>query len=300
MPYTPEQIDQILNAVNAGGTPQSASRGSVTVLGMEPTPEVYPYDAYQQQYNDNQKRRSAGEQYIAQQMLANPKFAEPISKALKGILDADVQKMSAFEETEPAKSIFSALPDIRRNDRMISNIKNELTAAEKIKDKTDKVDRLQTIIPKLLQSAASGGSDAMQMGEFLLGAPELQNYTRWTTANRMDTGFGSLIKYLNDPSIKDKFDVNPDSYLRKAKGIYNSIAKSRNSIINGFEMQSSPEWVAKNTGLKKLDLFKSDIEAELGGATPAPTVAPSVAPAKPESKRVRYEMRGGTLMRIQD
>lgn len=300
MPYTPEQIDQILNAVNAGGTPQPASRGTVTVLGMEPTPEVYPYDAYQQQYNDNQKRRSAGEQYIAQQMLANPKFAEPISKALKGILDADVQKMPAFEETEPAKSIFSALPDIRRNDRMISNIKNELTAAEKIQDKVDKVDRLQTIVPKLLQSAASGGSDAMQMGEFLLGAPEMQNYSRWTTANRMEIGLSSLVKYLNDPSIKDRFDVNPDSYLSKAKDIYNSIASSRNTILKQFEAQSSPEWVASKTGLKPLELFKSDIEAELGGAAPSPTVAPSVAPAKSKSKRIRYEMRGGTLMRIQD
>jgi hypothetical protein len=300
MPYTPEQINQILNAVNAGGTPQPASRGTVTVLGMEPTPEVYPYDAYQQQYNDNQKRRSVGEQYIAQQMLAAPKFAEPISKALKGILDADVPKMQAFEETEPAKSIFSALPDIRRNDRMISNIRNELTAAEKIKDKVDKVDRLQTIVPKLLQSAASGGSDAMQMGEFLLGAPEMQNYSRWTTANRMEMGLSSLVKYLNDPSIKDRFDVNPDSYLSKAKDIYNSIASSRNTILKQFEAQSSPEWVASKTGLKPLELFKSDIEAELGGAAPAPTVAPSVAPAKSESKRIRYEMRGGTLMRIQD
>lgn len=300
MPYTPEQIDQILNAVNAGGTPQPASRGTVTVLGMEPTPEVYPYDAYQQQYNDNQKRRSIGEQYIAQQMLAAPKFAEPISKALKGILDADVPKMQAFEETEPAKSIFSALPDIRRNDRMISNIRNELTAAEKIKDKVDKVDRLQTIVPKLLQSAASGGSDAMQMGEFLLGAPEMQNYSRWTTANRMEIGLSSLVKYLNDPSIKDRFDVNPDSYLSKAKDIYNSIAGSRNTILKQFEAQSSPEWVASKTGLKPLELFKSDIEAELGGATPAPTVAPAVAPAKPESKRIRFEMRGGTLVPIQD
>lgn len=300
MPYTPEQINQILNAVNAGGTPQPASRGTVTVLGMEPTPEVYPYDAYQQQYNDNQKRRSVGEQYIAQQMLAAPKFAEPISKALKGILDADVPKMQAFEETEPAKSIFSALPDIRRNDRMISNIRNELTAAEKIKDKVDKIDRLQTIVPKLLQSAASGGSDAMQMGEFLLGAPEMQNYSRWATANRMEMGLSSLVKYLNDPSIKDRFDVNPDSYLSKAKDIYNSIASSRNTILKQFEAQSSPEWVASKTGLKPLELFKSDIEAELGGATPAPTVAPAVAPAKPESKRIRFEMRGGTLVPIQD
>ena len=294
MPYTPEQIDQILNAVNAGGTPQPASRGTGTVIGMEPTPEVYPYDAYQQQYNDNQKKRSAGEQYIAQQMLANLKFSEPIGSALKKVLDADVPKMSAFEETEPAKSIFSALPDIRRNDRMISNIKNELTAAEKIQDKVDKVDRLQTIVPKLLQSAASGGSDAMQMGEFLLGAPEIQNYSRWTTANRMDMGLSSLVKYLNDPSIKDRFDVNPDSYLSKAKDIYNSIAGSRNTILKQFESQSSPEWVASKTGLRPLELFKSDIESELGGAAPAPAVAPT----KPGNKRIRFEMKDGAMVPI--
>jgi len=86
----------------------------------------------------------------------------------------------------------------------------------------------------------------------------------------------------------------------KAKDIYNSIASSRNTILKQFEAQSSPEWVASKTGLKPLELFKSDIEAELGGAAPAPTVAPAVAPAKTESKRIRYEMRGGTLMRIQD
>lgn len=296
MPYTPEQLDQILTMVNAGGTPQPESRGTVTVLGMEPTPEMYPYDVYQQQYGDNQKRRSVGEQYIARQMLANPKFSEPINKALKGILDADVPKMSAFEETEPAKSIFSALPDIRRNDRMISNIKNELTAAEKIQDKVDKVDRLQTIVPKLLQSAASGGSDAMQMGEFLLGAPEMQNYSRWTTANRMEIGLSSLVKYLNDPSIKDRFDVNPDSYLSKAKDIYNSIAGSRNTILKQFESQSSPEWVASKTGLRPLELFKSDIESELGGAVPSPAIAPT----KLSNKRILFEMRGGALMPIQD
>jgi hypothetical protein len=298
MPYTPEQINQILGMVNAPAeAAQPSTRGTVTVLGMEPTPEMSAYDAYQEQYKNAQRKRSLGEQYIAQQILANPKYAESISKALKPVLDADVPKMPAFEETESAKSIISALPAIRRNDLMINNIKNELVAAEKIQDKTDKIDRLQTIIPKLLQSAASGGSDAMQMGEFLLGAPEMQNYTRWTTANRMDIGLNSLVKYLNDPSIKQTFDVNPDSYLSKAKGIYNSIASSRNSILDQFETQSSPKWVASNTGLKRLDLFKSDIEAELGQqAQPQATT-----PAKPGVRRIRFEMdKSGKLMPIQD
>jgi hypothetical protein len=112
----------------------------------------------------------------------------------------------------------------------------------------------------------------------------------------MDMGLSSLVKYLNDPSIKDRFDVNPDSYLSKAKDIYNSIAGSRNTILKQFESQSSPEWVASKTGLRPLELFKSDIESELGGAAPAPAVAPT----KPGNKRIRFEMRGGALMPIQD
>lgn len=298
MPYTPEQIDQILGLVNTPAeTAQPSSRGIVTVLGMEPTPELTAYDAYQQEYKATQNKRSVGAQYIAQQMLANPKYAEQINKALKGVMDVDVPEMPKFEETETAKSIISALPAIRRNDLLISNIKNELLAAEKIQDKVDKVDRLQTIIPKLLQSAASGGSDAMQMGEFLLGAPEMQNYSRWTTANRMDIGLSSLVKYLNDPSIKDRFDVNPESYLSKAKSIYNSLASTRNLILNEFESQSSPDWVARKTGLKRLDLFKSDLESELGQQAP---VQPAATPAT-GVKRIRFQADpSGRLIPIQD
>ena len=167
----------------------------------------------------------------------------------------------------------------------------------KIQDKVDKVDRLQTIIPKLLQSAASGGSDAMQMGEFLLGAPEMQNYSRWTTANRMDIGLSSLVKYLNDPSIKDRFDVNPESYLSKAKSIYNSLASTRNSILNEFESQSSPDWVARKTGLKRLNLFKSDLESEFGQQAPTkPTTTPVTG-----VKRIRFQADpSGRLIPIQD
>lgn len=310
---TPEELAAFNAQRNAVDTSYSGSGADfgpeqpiqAAPVAVQPAPPqqqeaapIYPEREHELRRQDIRAKIAKANQVAGLMIQQNPQYADAIQSSLKRNIEAfaDPELLKSFDEGFAASTIKAELPAVIRNDRMINNIRSELIAAEKIQDKTDKVDRLQTIIPKLLQSAASGGSDAMQMGEFLLGAPEIQNYTRWTTANRMDVGFGSLIKYLNDPSIKDKFDVNPDSYLNKAKGIYNSIAKSRNLIIDGFEMQSSPEWVAKKTGLKRLDLFKSDIESELGSAASTP----SVAPAKPESKRIRFEMRGGALMPIQD
>jgi hypothetical protein len=260
---------------------------------------LYPEREHELRRQDLRSKMLATNQLMTSLIQRNdPSQAETIRGIFKDRLEkmVDAEQLKSFDEGFAASTIKAELPAVVRNDRMINNIKSELLAAEKIQDKTDKIDRLQTIIPKLLQSAASGGSDAMQMGEFLLGAPEMQNYTRWATANRMDIGLSSLVKYINDPSIKDRFDVNPDSYLAKAKGIYNSIASSRNSILDQFEAQSSPEWLAKKTGLRRLDLFKSDIESELGAAMKPQ----SAAAEKPSNKRIRYEMKGGALMPIQD
>jgi hypothetical protein len=260
---------------------------------------MYPEREHELRRQELRAKMLATNQVMASLIQRNdPSHSETIRAIFKDRLEkmVDAEQLKSFDEGFAASTIKAELPAVVRNDRMINNIKSELLAAEKIQDKTDKIDRLQTIIPKLLQSAASGGSDAMQMGEFLLGAPEMQNYTRWATANRMDIGLSSLVKYINDPSIKDRFDVNPDSYLTKAKGIYNSIASSRNSILDQFETQSSPEWLAKKTGLKRLDLFKSDIESELGAAMKPQ----SAAAEKPSNKRILYKMKGGDLIPIQD
>ena len=299
MPYTPEQIDQILNAVNAGGTPQPASRGTVTVPGMEPTPEVYPYDAYQQQRNENQKRRLAGMEYISQQMLANPKQREAIHQALTGILEEDIPKIPEFEKTEVAKNIISEISPLMKTRDMAKIVYKEVNAAEKETDPNKKRERLQSMIPKLVQSSGTGGTDAMQIGEFFLNAPELADYQLW--AQSLPGGpssISNMMVYIADPK-KTGFVARPDDYIQKIKGNYNSIAETRNERISELEAASSPEWFKRTSGLKRLELFKSDIEAELGSATSAPTVAPSAAPAKPENKRIRYEMRGGTLVPIQ-
>jgi hypothetical protein len=297
MPYTPEQIDQILNAVNAGVTPQSASRGTVTVLGMEPTPEVYPYDAYQQQRNENQKRRSAGMQYISQQMLSNLKSSDAINKALKGMLDTDVPEIPEFEKTEVAKNIISEISPLMKTRDMAKIVYKEVNAAEKETDPNIKRERLQSMIPKLIQSSGTGGTDAMQIGEFLLNAPELVDYQLWAQA--LPGGAASvtnLLTYLTDTK-KPNFIARPDDFISKVKGNYNSIAETRNERISELEAASSPEWFKRTSGLKRLDLFKSDIDAELGQQAQQQ----AATPAKPGVRRIRFEMdKSGKLMPIQD
>jgi len=297
MPYTPEQIDQILNAVNASGATQPAPRGSVTVLGMEPTPEVYPYDAYQQQRNENQKRRSAGMQYISQQMLSNLKSSDAINKALMGILNTDVPEIPEFEKTEVAKNIISEISPLMKTRDMAKIVYKEVNAAEKETDPNKKRERLQSMIPKLVQSSGTGGTDAMQIGEFFLNAPELADYQLW--AQSLPGGpasISNMMVYIADPK-KTGFIARPDDYIQKIKGNYNSIAETRNERISELEAASSPEWFKRTSGLKRLDLFKSDIEAELGQQA-QPQAA---TPVKPGVRRIRFEMdKSGKLMPIQD
>lgn len=217
---------------------------------------VYPERQARIQSEELKNRRIAAQQWITKAVAANPDHAGLIEARYGAMFNELMPKVKDFDESIAAKDIMAQQPAMIRNDRMISNIYREIGAASKIEDVTAKIDRLQTVIPKLIQSAASGGSDAMQMGEFLLGAPELNNFTRWAAANGKTLTPSSLVSYLADPAISNKIiGVDPDAYIKKVMGVHDSIASSRNDDLYKFERQSSPEWVAKNTGLKRLPLF---------------------------------------------
>lgn len=215
-PYTSEQIEEILRTVNAPKEPFDEKRIAPTEVTKKETTSVY--DEYKNKYEDVQKRRAAGERYIAQQMLANPEYADSINKALKGMLDADFPKMALFEETDPAKSIFNALPVIRSRDTLMRAARNELLAAEQVAGKSEKTFRIHLIIPILLQAAGAGSP-----------APTRSNESAKVS------------------------EIDPDKQIRQLKGVYNSIAESQNATIQQFEAQSSVDWVLKKTGLKRLE-----------------------------------------------
>lgn len=282
MPYTPEQLQQILDLVNSGGGVPAAPEAQA-----QPQ-EEYPYDVYQRQFEETQKRRSAGKRYIAQQMLANPRQQEAIEKALRGILDTDVPEMKPFEEDARAKYIMSELTKFRQKDDMIRNIRSELEAASKLTDNKEKAARIRTIVPKLVQSTGTGGADALQPAEVVLGAPEMQSYLGWAKSVGIDpTSATGLATFLTDSAIKSAqfLEADPDKYIQKIKGIYNTFAKTRDEKINDFALMSSPDWVRKNTGLKPLKQF-SDIDvADAAQAPLSPAIRAAIEGNAPSSPR---------------
>lgn len=310
MPYTPEQLQQILDLVNSGGQVPAAPEAPA-----QPQ-EEYPYDVYQRQFEETQRRRSAGKRYIAQQMLANPKQQEAIEKALRGILDTDVPEMKPFEERDNAKYIMSELPRFRQKDDMIRTVRLELEDASKAKDAKEKAARIRTIVPKLVQSIGTGGADALQPAEFILGSPEMTNYFNYTKDKNLNpVSPASLAAFLSDPAIgaSQFLEADPDSYIKKIKGIYNNFAKARDEKINDFALMSSPSWVRKTTGLRPMDRFKDAEEPSFGqvitpfGTSPGLTVtsgagqmiAPTQQPVTSGTQQMQAPAgRGSTLYRI--
>lgn len=247
---------------------------------------VYPEHQAKAQAEELRNRRIAAQQWITKAVAANPDYAGLIESRYGAMFKELIPDVKSFDDSIAAKQIMAEQPAMVRNDRMINNIYREINAASKIEDITKKTQRLQTILPKLIQSAASGGSDAMQMGEFLIGAPELNNFTRWAAANHKDIGPSSLISYLSDPATtKNIIGTDPDAYIDKVKGNYDTIADSRNYQMDRWEKASSPEWLAKNTGLERLPLFKETQQKQQY------TPQQSQAPAAPDIQSLLNKYR---------
>jgi hypothetical protein len=229
----------------------------------------------------------------------NPDYRETLVDMLNRNIKASIpeEQLKSFDESIAAKSIMSEVGNLAKTRDMAKIVYQEIQAAENETNSNRKRERLQSMIPKLIQSSGTGGTDAMQIGEFLLNAPELVDYQLW--AQTLPGGAASvtnLATYLADPK-KSAFIARPDDFISKVKGNYNSIAETRNARISEHEAASSPEWFKKTTGLKRLNLFKSDIESELGQQA-QPQAA---TPVKPGVNRIRYEMdKSGKLMPIQD
>jgi hypothetical protein len=181
----------------------------------------------------------------------------------------DAEQLKSFDESNAAKSVWAELPSLRKERDFVKTIREDILQAEKIQkddpaNKARLVISLQTILPKMIQSAASGGSDAVQMQEFMKLAPELVNgYAEYATSIGKDPlSSGTYFQWLNSSQFKKTAD--PEAFIQKVKEKYNVIASARNSVVEEFQNRTSPEWFSK-TGVKELPLFKSDIESELNG-----------------------------------
>ena len=266
------------------GEPQAVQAASQAEPAAQAEQPLYPEREHELRRQDLRAKVLATNQVMASLIQRNdPAQAETIREIFKNKFDAivDKEQLKSFDESNAAKSVWAELPSLRKERDFVKTIREDILQAEKIQkdDPTNKarlVISLQTILPKMIQSAASGGSDAVQMQEFMKLAPELVNgYAEYATSIGKDPlSSGTYFQWLNSSQFKKTAD--PEAFIQKVKEKYNVIASARNSVVEEFQNRTSPEWFSK-TGVKELPLFKSDIESELNKQQPTKQMAaPSV------------------------
>ena len=239
---------------------ESLIEGLAELGGKEVHPEseakiLYPEREHERRRQDLRAKIITTNQLMASLIQRNdPSHAETIRSIFKDKLNAlvDPEHLKSFDEGFAASIIKKQVPSIIRNDRILNSIKNELLAVEKIKDRPEKIRRLEAVTPKLLEAAGVKDSSSARSGMTAQGASELKGYSEWADATGNKFSLSSLFKYLADNSTQDP-EIDPDRQLRRIKSMYNSIIDARNDTVEQFEAQSSPEWVLRKTGLKKFE-----------------------------------------------
>jgi len=265
------------------GEPQAVQAAPEAEPAAQAEQPLYPEREHELRRQDLRAKVLATNKLMDSLIQRNPDYTEAIKSSFKGKLEAlvDPEQLKSFDESNAAKSVWAELPSLRKERDFVKTIREDILQAEKIQkdDPTNKarlVISLQTILPKMIQSAASGGSDAVQMQEFMKLAPELVNgYAEYAASIGKDPlSSGTYYQWLNSSQFKKTAD--PEAFIQKVKEKYNVIASARNSVVEEFQNRTSPEWFSK-TGVKELPLFKSDIESELNGKQPTKQMAaPSV------------------------
>lgn len=236
---------------------------------------IYPEREHELRRQDIRAKIAKANQVAGLLIQQNRDAKDAIEASLKRNIEAfvDLEQLKSFDESNAAKSVWAELPSLRKERDFVKTIREDILQAEKIQkdDPTNKarlVISLQTILPKMIQSAASGGSDAVQMQEFMKLAPELVNgYAEYAASIGKDPlSSGTYYQWLNSSQFKKTAD--PEAFIQKVKEKYNVIASARNSVIEEFENRTSPEWF-KKTGVKMLPIFKSDVESEMAGTKPS-------------------------------
>lgn len=259
--------------------PSSSQSNSTPSMAAPAAPQSFSAEEeYTKKYELHRTKRAKAFAKI-NELLSSPEYMglpahviETRRKAYEAMIDERYPEIKPFNETPPAKLIMQEVPALEKKDDMLQNIREELQAASKISDKKDKMARIMTIVPKLIQSSGTGGSDALQPAEVILGAPESQTFFTWAAATGRDISSpATWISFFNDPKIQSSqlFQADPDSYLKKTKGVYNSLVNTRNTRVDRYREMTSDKWLKTNTGLKLFPKFEdADLPAETTAQQP--------------------------------
>ena len=275
---TPEQLQAGLQQANyvpiadapvaVATEPVAAPEPSPAAAVQEPQ-KMYPYDIFEAEKKRQKEIIATGFKNAMAHAATLPREEADslINRVNKYVENTFPDRNKEFKDLPEAENVKTQAPQLHKEINYTSKIYNELKEASKIKDQNEKVARLQAIVPKLIQSAATGSSEAMNQSDALYGAPELENLSSFIMRHNSRGIFNNAalaVDYANLPTNKAALErilnADPDAYIRKAMGVHNSLASAITGVIDNLSEQTSPKFVEK-FGIKKPPLFSpSDMQ----------------------------------------
>jgi hypothetical protein len=192
-------------------------------------------------------------------------YYTPANPAWKAYLDYQkdrieraVPKIKPIQETEAFKNASreAGLAQYNSNAFTFGMLHNQLAYAKTLKDPQEKVNFLVANVPKVIQSLATGQSDALQEAERTWLTPEFKNLL--LSSGPLDVK--EKLQLLNQRGF-GAFFKDPDAFIKKAEQIYNAGVTQYNATHDFWHQQLGK--AVSEAGLKRFDEIKPGKQMDL-------------------------------------
>lgn len=263
--------------------------GAVAPQREEFTPEQLQFGEYQYRAKIAPKEAEYRSRVAAinNVLTIDPKMSEWVSNNLK-LLDKQYA-IKPFEESPEFKSAEAALndSDFKKRSTFVDLLNKTITSVERA-PKEEQASLAKTFLTSLINSA-KGTSDAEQGNEFVrrsLELLDLPEYAQQTGKSMLNpTTVAAFLSTKQGKTFAEKFNANPEAYLKKAKEIHDDSAETWNKFAY--------ERIVKPTSPEYADKFGLVPKATFRGQKAAQEPEPIFGEARPVGSPASVLVRSG-------
>jgi hypothetical protein len=278
-------------------------------VAQEEPAKVYPADEHELRRR-NAFVKIAGANKLADAMIQqNPKNQSAIEKSLERNLKAFIpeEHLKSFDDLPEGKAAFERVKELNTAASKSAKILgNQLKTFDRFMEAGDSEGARQYAVQSITRVLASlTGQDAEQMSEFLrrsqalLSVPEIlaqTNSNSWTKDS-----IGILLSRLQKGDA-ELIAANPERWAQFAKAAVNDYATTYNEAIQGDIIdKTSPAFAKRIPGADFMKTFNVPGFEPVSAANTSTQQSPKkTPPATTSPKVIRFEMKGGAYVPIQD
>ena len=321
---TPEELATFNAQRNAVDTSYSGSGADfgpeqpiqAAPVAVQPAPlqqqeaaPIYPEREHELRRQDLRAKITKANQVAGLMIQQNQQAREAVESSLKRNIEAfvDPEQLKSFSDLPEGKAAFERVKELNTAaSKSAKVLGNQLKTFDRFMEAGDSEGARQYAVQSITRVLASlTGQDAEQMSEFLrrsqalLSVPEIlaqTNSNSWTKDS-----IGILLSRLQKGDA-ELIAANPERWALFAKAAVNDYATTYNEAIqNDIINKTSPDFAKRIPGSDFMKTF------DIPGFEPVSTASTSTqqppkktSPASSSPKVIRYEMKNGGLMRIQD